>query len=122
MEAMKGVRLVYTPEYDIRFMGLEKLHPFDSCKYSRAWAELEREYEGDLRSLLTGRPPAEITREDLLLVHTESYLESLKQPAVLARALEMPLVAGLPYSLVDRHVLRPMRLAAAGTVAAAREA
>ena len=27
--------IVYSPEYNIRFLGLEKLHPFDSGKWGR---------------------------------------------------------------------------------------
>ena len=32
--------IVYHPDYNMTFCGLEKLHPFDSIKYQRAWAQL----------------------------------------------------------------------------------
>eukprot|EP00047_Mylnosiga_fluctuans_P020950 m.98368 g.98368 ORF g.98368 m.98368 type:complete len:77 (+) comp8693_c0_seq3:178-408(+) len=35
-----AVPLVYSPGYNIRFFGIEKLHPFDSCKYEKIAAAL----------------------------------------------------------------------------------
>ena len=32
--------IVYRDAYNIRFFGLEKLHPFDSCKYGKIVARL----------------------------------------------------------------------------------
>ena len=29
--------IIYSPEYDISFAGLERLHPFDSCKWSKVY-------------------------------------------------------------------------------------
>ena len=30
------VPIIYSPEYDIKFFGIEKLHPFDVTKWGRA--------------------------------------------------------------------------------------
>ena len=115
-------RIVYSPRYDISFFGLERLHPFDSRKYGRTWAALYEEFG---HRLLDHRvaPSAPIGSRELGSVHTDAYLgESLRSPAYLARALEVPPVARLPRWVTDWRVLRPMRWATAGTVVGAREA
>jgi histone deacetylase 11 len=115
------VTLVYSPDYDIHFFGLERLHPFDSRKYSRAMGELERRCGPRLESWIR-TPEGPVTREQLLRVHLEEYLERLGSSPYLARVLELPFLAGLPASLIDQRVLAPMRLATAGTILAARQA
>ena len=37
-------RIVYTRHYNIGFFGLERLHPFDSRKYGRAYRALRRRF------------------------------------------------------------------------------
>jgi histone deacetylase 11 len=114
------LRVFYSPQYDIRFFGIERLHPFDSCKYSHAWNAV-RATHSDLKRL-TQRPDAPVSDADLLMVHPAGYLERLRRPAYVSLALELPLVAAFPIWLINRHVLRPMRLATRGTVLAARHA
>lgn len=114
-------KIVYSPGYDIRFLGLEKLHPFDSCKYSRAWNELLEQF-GDrlLQSSIFPASPA--SRKMLQTVHTEAYLKQLKQSRNVAGALELASLGFLPIAILDRRVLQPMRLATMGTAIAARTA
>ena len=59
------MRIVYSRHYDIGFFGLERLHPFDSRKYSRAWKVLRREFGRDLAKLHV-RPASPVSREELL--------------------------------------------------------
>ena len=110
--------LIYTPKYDIRFFGLELLHPFDSRKYSRAWKYLRSRF-GPSLDLHLAAPAAPISNEDLALVHTDVYLNLLDDSRVVAQALEVPILGYLPRSLLDRAVVKPMRWATAGTVDAA---
>jgi histone deacetylase 11 len=110
--------IIYTPDYDIHFMGLENLHPFDSRKYSRAWNRLHEEF-GTRLEALTIAPPCEISRDELLTVHTPEYLDELKSSHYVAMAVELPFIAAFPMFLIDRHLLRPMRLATMGTLLAA---
>jgi histone deacetylase 11 len=114
-------RIVYSRHYNIGFFGLERLHPFDSRKYGRAWRLLRRRFGRPLRSLWQ-RPQAPVSREELLRIHSARYLDRLQDSHVVARALELPVVANFPSSMVDRYVLRPMRWATAGTIDAARAA
>lgn len=113
--------IVYSRKYNIGFFGLERLHPFDSRKYGRAWKVLKRHFGSKLRTLHL-RPHGQATREELERVHASKYLEKLKQSRYVARALELPPVAHLPGWMVDRQVLQPMRWATRGTMDAARAA
>jgi histone deacetylase 11 len=112
-------RVFYTPEYDISFWGIEKLHPFDSRKASRAWQRAHETLGAELdRSRAAPAAPAD--REALKLIHSEEYLDRLKRSSVIASVLEMPVVRLLPGRTLDRHVLLPMRWAVQGTIDAAR--
>jgi len=113
--------LIYAPGYDFSLFGLERLHPFDGHKFSRAWAILRRHLGAELAHYWQ-EPPAPVADADLLRVHTSNYLESLASPAVVARALELRLLKYLPREMIRQRLLRPMRLAAAGTMLATRHA
>jgi histone deacetylase 11 len=113
-------RVVYSRHYNIGFFGLERLHPFDSRKYGRAWKCLRRRFGAVLRQIWV-RPPRPVRREELLTVHQQDYLNRLRQPKYAASALEVPQLRYAPSWLIDWCVLRPMRWATMGTVVAARE-
>ncbi|QDU91339.1 Acetoin utilization protein AcuC [Pirellulimonas nuda] len=114
-------RIVYSRHYNIGFYGLERLHPFDSRKYGRAWRLLRRRFGPSLRGIHQ-RVDRPASREELLRVHTADYLDRLGDPKVVAAALEVPLLSRLPGWAIDRHVLRPMRWATRGTIVAAQQA
>jgi histone deacetylase 11 len=117
-----AVRLIYTPQYDIAFFGVERFHPFDSHKYSRAWRAIRRETGRKLRHRHE-KPTGPIARDELLSLHAAAYLDrDLRDPSYLSRALEIPQLAKVPEWLTDWLVLRPMRWACAGTLLAARSA
>ena len=113
-------RIVYSRHYNIGFFGLERLHPFDSRKYGRAWRCLKRHFGASLHkvSICPKRP---IGLDQLLNVHKSSYLDRLRQTKYVASALEVPALQHLPIGLTELCVLRPMRWATMGTVIAARE-
>ncbi len=114
-------RIVYSPNYNIGFYGLEKFHPFDSRKYGRAWKVLRTEFGTGLKNIHV-KPRRQANWKELLLVHSGEYLLKLKQSAYVAKALELPPLAKLPAWVIDWHVLRPMRWATRGTVIAAEQA
>lgn len=111
-------KIVYSPNYDIHFYGVERLHPFDSRKYSHAWKVLKGRFGKELAGFHVPIQD-EISRQDLCRVHSESYLKSLSISSNTAAALEMPVLHMFPQFLLDRHILKPMRLATMGTVTAA---
>jgi histone deacetylase 11 len=97
------------------------LHPFDSRKYGRAWELLRKEF-GPVLAKYHQPVDRPVSDEELLMVHTPEYLESLHSSRALAAALEMPPLAALPASIIRWRVLTPMRRAVRGSVLAAREA
>lgn len=113
--------IIFSPRYDIHFWGLEKIHPFDGRKYSRAWREA-RQRLGDTLVKQTIQPPAPLRHAEMLTAHTADYLAKLRSPGYVARVLETPLLASLPLFLLEWRLLRPMRLGAAGTILAAQKA
>jgi histone deacetylase 11 len=111
------LRIVYNPRYNIRACGVERLHPFDSCKYGRAMRRL-RGALGPRLGELTIAPRRAVSTQELRAVHTATYLGKLHDAKYLAAALELPLVARLPAAFTRHAVLRPMRWACAGTILA----
>jgi len=119
--AISQLALVYSPGYDIKFFGIEKLHPFDSCKYSRVWNTLYQTFPKELDQIrITPQKP--IDQAELLTVHDAEYLARLRSSPYVAQALELPFLASAPILFLDRLILQPMRLAARGTVLAAHAA
>jgi len=113
--------IVYSRHYNISLFGMERLHPFDSRKFGRAWRVLRRHFGRQLDAMSV-RPPGPADPQLLQAIHRSDYLDKLGSPRYVAQALELPFVARLPAWLIDWRILRPMRWATMGTVVAAREA
>ncbi|KAI7989229.1 Histone deacetylase 2 [Camellia lanceoleosa] len=64
--------------------------------------------------------PLEATKDDLLVVHSESYLNSLKSSVNVSIIVEVPPVALLPNFLVQQKVLHPFRKQVGGSILAAK--
>lgn len=129
-------KIVYSDKYDITFPILDKFHPFDGRKYSKAWKEINCLSE---REIITIEHSRSISDNDLMLVHAESYLKLLNRVPYILKALEMypigslsslihstPLTQLFCVKMVDdliiKSLLEPMRLATMGTVIAGRYA
>lgn len=117
---MKPV-FVHDPGYDISLPLIDRFHPFDGRKFSRAHA-LACQLMGERCQAWTESPGAAAGDEALLRVHTPQYLASLADPGVVAQALEVKLLGLLPRSLIQERILKPMRLAVAGTILATQRA
>jgi histone deacetylase 11 len=111
------VPLIYTSRYNISAFGLEHLHPFDGRKFSKIQKRL---IASGLRVSADFLKPFELSQEQLQLVHTPAYLQSLKDSGVLARIFEVAAASFVPSFLLDWRVLHPMRLASGGTSIACR--
>ncbi|XP_025106879.1 histone deacetylase 11-like isoform X2 [Pomacea canaliculata] len=109
--------IVYCSDYNISFLGLEKLHPFDAGKWGRVIEFLKK--AGMVRDD-TLVVPVEASEEDLRVVHSSGYLSSLKWSITVAGITEVPPVALLPNFIVQRKVLRPLRFQTGGTILAAK--
>lgn len=111
------VPLIYSSSYNIAFLGLEKLHPFDSSKWGRIKDFLVKKKVLHPNQIVE---PNAAMEEDLLVVHTKEYLQSLKCSGTVAYIVEVPPVACLPNFIVQRQVLQPFRNQVGGTVLAAK--
>ncbi|XP_049427540.1 histone deacetylase 11 [Epinephelus fuscoguttatus] len=109
--------IVYHPDYNITFMGLEKLHPFDAGKWGKVIHFLKEEQFVTDGNIVEAR---EATEEDLLVVHTKRYLNRLKWSLAVATITEIPPLLFLPNFLVQRKVLRPLRTQTGGTIMAGK--
>mgnify|MGYP001820274386 CR=1 FL=1 len=115
--AKSSVPVVYSKEYKISLLGLEKLHPFDIAKYDKIYAQLKKEGWVNEKNSHT---PETLTRKQLRLIHTEAYIQSWKKSRNLARYLEAPQMATIPGSLLQNSVVKRFQLASGGTLHAAR--
>jgi len=113
--------LIYSKKYNISFYGLEKFHPFDSCKYQNIVKHLiDKNAISSDTNLITVRN--KVSDEVLKEVHTERYLNSLRWSAVVAKITELPFLAFFPNWLVQKTVLNPMRYATSGSILAGKVA
>src|SRR4030095_5037674 len=111
--------IVYSPYYDITFFGIEKVHPFDSAKYSKIAANLVAK---KLLIYDDFHTPQEISDADLLRVHTGQYIKNLHNcaSAMFAQASGVTPIALMPNWIIRSKALYPMRLATGGTVEATK--
>ncbi|HED33754.1 MAG TPA: histone deacetylase [Gammaproteobacteria bacterium] len=113
--------LVYSSQYDLNFPGLNKIHPFDGLKFSKAWKIIAGEFSGEIESLWI-RPEQPVSDEVLLKLHSKAYLESLNNSSTIAQVVELHLTKYIPSFILKNRLLKPLKLACAGTLKAAEVA
>eukprot|EP01083_Nonionella_stella_P008337 23973_1 len=112
--------IVYSSGYNIGFMKLESLHPFDSRKYEKIYNGLIKSTRIKSKQFIEPSEPCD--HATLELVHPPSYLNTLNDSSVVAQLVEVPPVSFLPNALVQTYLLSPMRLATKGSLIAAEKA
>lgn len=113
------VSVVYSRYYQIDMGGFEKLHPFDIHKYARIYLKLVT--EGQIKPQDVFVPEA-VRDDQVRLVQSQAFLDSLADPATVARYLEAPVVGLVPAGLIEAGIVRSFRTATGGTILAARQA
>ncbi|CAG0902295.1 unnamed protein product [Darwinula stevensoni] len=71
--------IIYCDDYNLSFCGLEKLHFFDAHRSRHVLQNLRRKGILSEDKLMC---PGEPSEEDLLLVHTQEYLQSLREDRI----------------------------------------
>lgn len=100
---------------------MEKLHPFNAKKFSKAWALLTNEFGEKINSFSTFiENPA--TDEELEIVHSREYLTSLRQSKVIASVVEIAPLRFVPNFILQKGLVDSAKYATAGTLLAARQA
>ena len=113
------VVVVYGESYQIDLGGLENLHPADANRSKHIHDELIKSKCITPQQFLK---PEMITNENLLLIHTQPYLDSLRDPEKVAIYLEAPMVGKFAPKTIHDKIIIPFRYAAGGTLLAAQEA
>jgi len=113
---IRDLPIVYSDMYNIRIFGIQKFHPFDSEKYEKVYNYLTRTVGIDKKSFVI---PEAISTNDLLLVHSEEYLASLKDSKIIAQVAELGLLKIFSASTLEKKLLQPMKFAVGGTIAGA---
>jgi len=111
------VPIVFHKKYDISFMGMEKLHPFDTKKYGKVANHLQQTCNIAPECFYQ---PEKASDADLELVHTSKYLATLKSSRTVATIAEVAPLAFLPNAFLQHSMLASMRYATAGTVLGAQ--
>ena len=109
---------IYSPHYDFSMYGIEKLHPFDAKKYSRAW-ELFTRSASNITTTIVDTPCDDAF---LLSGHTASYLEALNDSAMVAKVIEIGLAKFLPNRTLQSKLITPAKYACQGTWLATQKA
>jgi histone deacetylase 11 len=106
----------YSPRYNIDLGLLNRLHPFDGRKFAKVHRAMQslgvehRTVESEVSEARLDSFASEILRP---LYASKRYV---------LRALEVPYIPLLPFSVIDNRVLAPMRWAVQGTIDAAEVA
>ncbi|CAD5119796.1 DgyrCDS8383 [Dimorphilus gyrociliatus] len=119
--------IVFSPEYNISFFGMEKVHPFDAGKWGRIFDFLK---EASMLSNDDIVQPCEASESDLLVyrqlanvlfneVDRENIVR-LEHKYLFDKVVEIPPVALVPNFIVQRKVMKPLRYQTAGTILAAQ--
>ncbi len=111
------MNIYYHPQYNISLGLLNYLHPFDGRKFSTVFNAIES-LEG-INIKQPDNPASQAIINDFVdglqrrLLHKKRYI---------LRALEIPYIPLLPFSMIDKRILLPMRWGVAGTIEASKAA
>jgi len=103
--------IIFSEHYDFSYRGIERFHPFDSTKYGKIFRYLKSKC--GLKDFFS---PKEVTEKELLSVHSEEYITSLKNPVNIAKIAELSLLASMSTEFLQNQLLRSVRLATGGTI------
>lgn len=112
-EEQNKIPIIYTDKYNITIFGFQKLHPFDSEKYNKAYKYLKKQLGLDEGKIY--KPPY-VNNAALEKVHSLDYLKSLNKSKNVARIAEMPILSYFPNFILQKKMLDPMKYAVGGTV------
>jgi histone deacetylase 11 len=105
------MKILYRPEYNIDLGLLNRLHPFDGCKFEKVFRAISNSQAADIVA------PDEPVDDMAVNAFVDPLMRRLiKGKRYVLQALELPYIPLLPFGLIDRRVLLPMRWAVAGTI------
>jgi len=113
------ISIIYSPKYLIDFYDLQNTYIFDVNKYRKITDKLISDGIWKKKDFLE---PIVFTDEQLLLVHTKEYLDSLKNSVDVAYYLEFPQLSQFNGKEVYEKIVTPFKINSSGTLLAGYEA
>ena len=105
------MKILYRPEYNIDLGLLNRLHPFDGCKFEKVFHGISSSRAADIVE------PDEPVDDAAINAFVDPLMRRLiRGKRYVLQALELPYIPLLPFGVIDRRVLLPMRWAVAGTI------
>lgn len=115
----KNPPIVYHPIYNVRAWGIENLHPFDTKKYEKIEAVIKEHLKKELKtSAVEFHKPEIVPNEDLRLVHSQEYIDSLKLSSTFAELAEVAPLGMLRNTWTETLLLEPVKYSTGGTILA----
>lgn len=111
------MNIYYHPQYNINLGLLNYLHPFDGRKFSRVFKAIK-----SLDGINIKQPEPPVSQKIINNFVGEIQRELLVAKRYVLRALEIPYIPLLPFSIIDKRILLPMRWGVAGTIEATNDA
>ena len=109
------MKIFYHKNFNIDFGVLNYLHPFDGVKFRRVFEQIKDLPNIDIISPSQAMPLATLKK------HAGQVIAKLyESKQYILRALELPQIPLIPFSLIDRKILLPMRWGVAATLEGAR--
>ncbi len=105
------MKILYRPEYNIDLGVLNRLHPFDGRKFEKVYKAVASQNAADF---VAPNAPVDDGAIDAFVDPLMRRL--IKGKRYILQALELPYIPLLPFSMIDRRILLPMRWAVAGTI------
>ncbi len=105
--------IVYTEDYDVGISHGEHAHPVDTKRYGKTFLYLQQELQISRHDIYEAYYASD---EELLRVHTRSYLDLLKNSETIARIAEFKFLSSIPNEVLQEKVLKSIRYAVGGTV------
>lgn len=111
------MNIYYHSQYNIDLGVLNRLHPFDGRKFSKIHHEISRLPQIQLKS-----PEFPVSNDFIEIFVNELLHRLLSSKRYILKALEAPHIPLIPFSIIDKRVLLPMRWAVQGTIEATKAA
>ena len=107
------VPVIYAPSYNPALQDIEGWHPLDFNKREKIFEAIRDALDLQDEHFYI---PEEVAFEDLIRIHSVSYLKSLEDTSYIAKIFQIPELAAMPIAMLDDQLLRPMRIATGGTL------
>ena len=118
--------IIYSPSYDIDLFGIEKVHPFDTKKWSRIAASVKQfllRDGGSRYEIKFLEPKRCISRRELSIVHSASFVRRMHHnKRTIAAAAESFFLLLIPMAVIRARLVKPIKWQVSGSILASKVA